>query len=157
MRPRNLFAVLLLASSFAASSSVPAASTPPDLAWLGGHWCGGEGGERIEEVWLAPVAGSTIGLSRTEKAGRVGVFEFMRIDQVDGVATFLAQPRGREATAFPATEAGPGWIRFANEHHDFPQRIDYRREGEELHAQIAGPGEDGKELVIPFRYRRCPG
>jgi hypothetical protein len=34
--------------------------------------------------------------------------------------------------------------------------VEYRRQGEALHAEIAGAGEDGKEMVISFDYVRCP-
>ena len=65
------------------------------------------------------------------------------------------QPNGASPTVFAQEEQGEGWIRFANVEHDFPNRIEYRRAGESLKAYIAGPGRDGKELRIPFEYRRC--
>jgi hypothetical protein len=80
----------------------------------------------------------------------------MRIEPVDGVPTFFAQPGGKPPTAFPAVEAGERHIRFANDHHDFPQWIEYRRDGERLLAAIGGPGGDGKPVRIDFSYAACP-
>ena len=128
-----------------------------DLAWLEGRWCGGDGARRIEESWLPPAGGMLIGMSRTVRDGKVESFEFMRI-VVDGdAASFHVQPNGVPPIVFAMEERGEGWIRFANEAHDFPNRIEYRRNGEGLSAWIAGPGEDGSEVRIPFEYRRCGG
>ena len=147
-------ALLFLAWCLPATAATPAADA--DLGWLAGAWCGGEGGELIEETWLAPVSGELVGLSRTSRAGKSVGYEFMRIAPVDGVPTFFAQPNGKPATAFPASAAGERRIRFANDHHDFPQWVEYWREGERLLARIGGPGKDGAELRIDFRYERCP-
>ena len=158
MRPRRLsFAALLaVAIVLPATAGVPRADI--DLSWLSGAWCGGGEGERIEETWLPPVAGQLVGMSRTVRGEQLIGYEFMRIGPGnDGVPAFFAQPNGKPPTEFPASDAGEDWIRFENAHHDFPQRVEYRRVGEELHATIAGPGEGGKPLAIEFAYRRCAG
>ena len=63
--------------------------------------------------------------------------------------------RGGRPTIFSQAARGDGWIRFENPAHDFPNRIEYRRQGDRLRAYIAGPGRDGKQVKIPFEYRRC--
>ncbi|MDG6348545.1 DUF6265 family protein [Luteimonas sp. 8-5] len=126
-----------------------------DLAWLEGRWCGGNDGRRIDEAWLPQAGDMLMGMSRTVRDGKVESFEFMRI-VVDGdAASFHVQPNGVPPTVFAMEDRGEGWIRFANEAHDFPNRVEYRRNGDGLSAWIAGPGEDGAELRIPFEYRRC--
>jgi hypothetical protein len=117
------------------------------LDWLAGHWCGGDAGSRIEEVWLPEAGGALLGMSRTVREGKVASFEFMRIVDDGGRAGFHVQPNGAPPTVFAQAARG--------EAHDFPNRIEYRREGEALHAWIAGPGRDGKEMKIRFEYRRC--
>ncbi len=87
--------------------------------------------------------------------GRTTGFEYFRIADVDGVQSFIAQPGGRPPTAFKRTGGGENWIRFENPDHDFPQRIEYRREGNGLHAEVAGPGANGKETVINFDSVPC--
>ena len=154
---RKSAALLASALLMAASTLAHADGPDPDLAWLAGHWCSGDAGERIEETWLAPHGGELLGLSRTLKGERSVAFEFLRIASVDGVQTYLAQPGGRPPTGFALGAAGKDWVRFENPEHDFPQRIEYRREGDRLRAEIAGPGEQGKEMVITFEYLACPG
>ncbi|MEG3789731.1 DUF6265 family protein [Lysobacter sp. CCNWLW3] len=138
-----------------AAAPLSAAAPDADLGWLAGHWCSQADGERIDETWLPATDGRLYGVSRTVRAGKVTGFEFLRIEPVDGVATYLAQPGGGQATAFARSQGGAQRVRFENPAHDFPQRIEYRREGERLHAQIAGPGRDDKEVRIAFEYRRC--
>jgi hypothetical protein len=130
--------------------------TAAELDWLAGPWCGELDGERIEEAWLPPVDGESIGMSRSVRDGRTTSWEFVRIARIDGVLTYLAQPRGRPPTAFPRVGGGEDWIRFENAHHDFPQRIEYRQAGAGLRATISGPGKDGKRVSIDYAYTRCP-
>jgi hypothetical protein len=157
MRLTHAFpALIAFALALPAQAAAPAPAPDVDLTWLAGAWCGDAQGERVEETWLSPLAGELVGLSRTVRDGRPVSYEFMRIAPVDGVPTFFAQPGGKPPTAFPAVDAGEGRIRFANDHHDFPQWIEYRREGNGLRAEIGGPGGEGKELRIEFRYVACP-
>lgn len=134
-----------------------AAGGEPSLDWLAGHWCGGSAGEQVDEVWLPEAGGALLGMSRTLRGGKTASFEFMRIATDGKAARFHVQPNGAPPTVFAQAAGGEDWIRFENPAHDFPNRIEYRREGDALHAWIAGPGRDGKELKIPFEYRRCGG
>ena len=149
----RLFAAAAALCLVAAASPVSAIAT--DLGWLSGRWCSVAGGERIEEVWLDPDGEHLLGLSRTTKDGQLASFEYLRIGPTDGVPTYFAQPGGRPPTPFARSAGGENWVRFENPAHDFPQRIEYRREGDALHAEIAGPGDAGKENVIGFDYTRC--
>jgi hypothetical protein len=160
--PLNIGKIILLGTLVAC---IPALSTPPARAtgaaqtdgfdWIQGDWCGGADNERIEEHWLSSHGGLRLGLGRTLKGSRTSSFEFLRVNLVDGVATYIAQPQGAPPTAFRRTAGGQNWVRFENPQHDFPKRIEYRRTGNDLYAEIAGPGEDGKEIVIPFAYTAC--
>lgn len=152
MRTTHSFATAVV---FLVAVVTPAWASGDDLAWLGGRWCGGTGDERVEEVWLDSTGGQLLGLSRTTKNGQLASFEFLRIGEFDGVATYFAQPGGRPPTGFSRSAVGEAWGRFENRAHDFPQRIEYRREGDVLHVEVAGPGEGGKEMVMGFDYTRC--
>jgi hypothetical protein len=148
-RPLALLA-LMVPSAFAADA--PALT---GFGWISGHWCGGSGDERIEEYWMSSDGDVLLGLGRSLKGLQTASFEYMRIVMEDGVPVFVAQPGGRPPTAFRRTAGGADWARFENPAHDFPTRVEYRRRGEALHAEIAGPGKDGKEVVIPFDYAGC--
>jgi hypothetical protein len=150
---RSTFAVVLLVAGTAAAQDIGGG---PGLAWLEGRWCGGDASTRVEETWLPDHGDMHFGVSRTVRDGRVVAFEFLRITVVDGTATYLAQPGGRPPTAFARTDGGEHWVRFENPQHDFPTRIEYRRTGDSMTAEIAGPGRDGQEQAIAFEFRRCP-
>jgi hypothetical protein len=126
-----------------------------ELDWLAGRWCSNGDGRQIEEVWLAEAGATALGLSRTVRGQKLESFEYMRIVSDGKAAHFHVQPNGAPPTVFSQAGRGQGWIRFENPEHDFPNRIEYRREGDRLHAYIAGPGSDGKEMKISFDYQRC--
>lgn len=150
--PRNITVVAVLMLLIGSAHS---AGPDSSVDWIAGHWCGEFGDKIIQELWLPPHGGVAVGLGRTLSADRTTGFEYFRITEIDGVQSFVAQPGGQPPTVFGRTDGGDRWIRFENPEHDFPQRIEYRRDGDSLHAVAAGPGENGKESVIRFDYRRC--
>lgn len=149
---RNMKAMLGAGLALVAGA---ASAEGPALDWLAGNWCGGSDGRQIEEVWLSEAGGALLGMSRTLRDGKTESFEFMRIVPAGNDPGLHVQPNGAPPTTFAILEIGEGWVRFDNDAHDFPNRIEYRRKGDGLHAWIAGPGPDGKEMKIPFDYRRC--
>lgn len=124
-----------------AADAAPAADS---LDWIEGTWCARQGPDQYEERWSAGPGDVWLGLSRGSRGGRTRSFEFLRIERQAAGWVYLAQPQGREATAFAQTEVRSEAIDFANPEHDFPQRIRYWREGAQLFAEIAGPGPDGE-------------
>ncbi len=147
-----------LAALAAAALSVAAAANPKpaSLDWFVGQWCADRDGQLIEEVWLAPKGDVLLGLSRTVKGAKTASFEYLRLEWKDGVPSYVAQPQGAPPVAFKWIAGGADWARFENLANDFPKRVEYRKTKDGLYAEIAGPGEGGKELVIPFDYKRCP-
>ena len=140
----------------AATIAPPAPASGESLAWLAGNWCGNDESQALEETWLAPHANEALGVGRTLAGGRMLNFEFMRIVEIKGKLTYIAQPGGEPPTSFERTDGGDDWVRFENRQHDYPQRIEYRRAGDGLKAEIGGPGAGGKEEVIAYNYTRCP-
>jgi hypothetical protein len=148
-----------LAGLAAAAATVSLAATadprPVTLDWFVGHWCSDREGAFIEEQWLAPRGDVLLGLSRTVRGAKTANFEFLRIEWADGVPSYIAQPQGAPPVAFKWVAGGKDWARFENPAHDFPKRVEYRKTENGLYAEIAGPGEGGKETVIPFDYKAC--
>jgi len=130
-----------------------AAENPP-LDWIVGHWCASLDGASAEEVWQPPEDGVYVGAGRTRDHGNDSM-EYLRIAEVDGVQSYIAQPAGQPPTPFKRTAGGESWVRFENPDHDFPQRIEYRREGDMLHAEIAGPNKDGEHKEFVFKFSPC--
>jgi hypothetical protein len=89
------------------------------------------------------------------KGGKTASFEYLRIEWKDGIPSYVAQPQGNPPVAFKWVAGGADWARFVNPANDFPKRVEYRKTQDGLYAEIAGPGEGGKELVIPFDYKAC--
>ncbi len=127
----------------------------PGPGWMAGTWCQQDADELVEEFWFAPRGGEMQGLSRTTKGEKTVSFEFARIATMDGVLAYIVQPGGKPPTIFKRSMGGDDWLRFENAAHDFPNRIEYRRVGEELHAEISGPGEGGEIMRIGFKYQAC--
>jgi hypothetical protein len=142
MRTFIVLAALLLA---------PAASaeTLENLHWLKGCWRTQGGASVITEVWAAPPMPAMLGYAYTVRDGQLRDWEQTRIELIDGTPTFIAMPRGAPPVRFRMTESAANRAAFENPEHDFPQRVEYRREGSALHARVSA-GEEGFEI----RYRR---
>ncbi len=127
-----------------------------DLSWLAGTWVStSESEPQTVEHWLAPEGGMMLGVNRTVEGGRAVFFEYLRIEVEDGDIVYLASPRGRHPpTRFALTEHGATWAVFENPDHDFPQRIEYRREADLLTMSIHGR-EDGEARSSRWTMRRA--
>jgi hypothetical protein len=99
-----------------------------DLDWLAGCWRGGEGNVLIEETWTEPAVDRMLATGRTldVATGRTIAFEFLRIEARGDRLVYIALPRGRGETAFPATVMEKQRLRFENPEHDDPKVIEYR-------------------------------
>jgi hypothetical protein len=155
-RHRNRIAgACLLALALAAPAPAQSfADDGLDLHWLAGHWCGMQGDNAIEEVWLER-GGLLLNMSTTVHADALLSFEYTRIEPRAGGVVFVAQPGGVPPVEFALVDSGPQRVVFANPGHDFPQQVSYWRDERGLHAEIAGPGENGEEH-IGFDYTACP-
>jgi Domain of unknown function (DUF6265) len=110
-----------------------------DLAWMAGSWAGSSRGIDMEEHWTGPKGASMIGIHRDVGKGRTMLFEFLRIEQQGDQIIYLSMPNGRSpATAFPLKEVSGTRVVFENAAHDFPQRIIYWKDGNDLRARIEG-------------------
>jgi len=125
------------------------------LDWLAGRWCMAGENRLVEEIWLPPVGGQLMGISRTIKGDRVVGFEYMRIESDADSTRFIPQPEGALPVVFTATEVAQNLLVVENPKHDFPQKVIYRREGVALFATISGPGNDGQQQSIDFNYLAC--
>lgn len=135
MRP--IGPAVLIAALLSASSSASTPSEPPLPAWMSGCWQWQQDERWGEECWTAPRGDQMLGSGRTGEAGKVGSWEFMRIERGEQGLSFHASPGGKGWTTFnSANDAGEG-VTFVNPDNDYPQRVRYRREGERLHAEIA--------------------
>lgn len=112
--------------------------------WIAGCWEQRLGDRWTEECWTTPRGGMMLGSSRSGRGEKLLDWEALRIERNaahgDGPIArlaYLASPKGKGWTLFAwsrATEAGLTFFNLAN---DYPQRIRYWRQGEDLMAEIA--------------------
>lgn len=158
MRILVLFAAVLILTPTAQAQSMS------DLTWLVGCWRTeapreAESGAVTTEVWVDPPGPAMFGYSYSEGEGQVQGWEQMRIDAADGGwPRFVAMPGGGAPVAFRMREQDvltPNRAQFDNPEHDYPQTIEYRRQGDRLTATISR--SDGSD-AFAHQYRRitCP-
>jgi len=152
MRLLIILAALLLAPAAAAQDVT-------DLRWLAGCWRTeppreAESGATFYEVWTAPDAPIISGFGYHEGEGEIQGWAQMRIES-NGRPEFVDMPLG----SFPVRyrlwdEETNNRATFVNDEHDYPRRIEYRREGNRLYRRISGGrADDAQEFV--YRRIRC--
>jgi hypothetical protein len=132
-------------------AAVPAHADLAELSWLTGCWAmDGEEDGSVEQ-WTAPAGGSMLALNRTVRNGKTVAFEFIRvIVKDDGEIVLIASPSGQETAHFSLVSKNDHEVSFENEHHDFPQRIIYRRiDANVLLGRIEGV-VNGEVRVVDF-------
>ena len=152
------FLIALLAAPAAVSAQEPEPAIP---SWMAGCWEMREGERWAEECWTAPRGGQMLGSGRTGDASGVRSFEFMRIelDEPNGDGpvirmAFVAAPNGRGWTTFAWSPTDKPGVSFSNAANDYPQRVRYWLEGDELKAEISLL--DGSNPT-QFAFRRMNG
>lgn len=139
-------------------------AAPPDvsdLGWMAGCWEQRDGDRWTEECWTAPRGGLMLGSSRTGRGDTILEWETLRIerDVPNGEGpvvrlAYFAAPGGRAWTRFAwSSNEGPG-VTFYNVANEYPQRIRYWRDGDQLMAEIAL--EDGGK-PRRWRFRKVRG
>jgi hypothetical protein len=110
--------------------------------------------ETISESWLGPANGLMIAANLTTWPNGRKSFEFLRIAETADGFSYYASPDGNAPVEFKMKATGDRRVVFENAAHDFPQRILYWRDGEELVARIEGTLK-GKERSEQWRFRRA--
>jgi len=135
---KRLFVLAVIVWCGAALASGEEAPELGDLGWMSGHWVGQSGDVGMEEFWTTPEGGVMVGLHRDVFPDASSFFEFLRIVATDRGLTYIASPRGAGTTEFTLVSLDGRSVVFENLAHDFPQRIIYRRVGDQLKARIEG-------------------
>lgn len=137
--------------------SVPVMATDrlpvPDLGWMSGEWVDETAsGSWTQETWSRPRAGVMLGSSLSGEGEDVREHEFIRIAPgTDRVLTYFASPGGASPVPFRLVSFSDRHAVFENPRHDYPVRIEYRREGRIMTATISGPAGRNPRT---WRYRR---
>ncbi|MCH2101743.1 MAG: sulfatase [Planctomycetes bacterium] len=126
------------------------------LSWMAGHWIREEGGSQFEEAWLGPRGGTMFGVNRTSEKDRTIAAEQLRIFESEGDIWYEVSPPEQAAMRFRLTSANGERAIFENSEQDFPQVIEYIRDGDELRAVARGKEEDGTEVEVRFNWALRP-
>lgn len=126
----------------AALAAVLVAASPAarvdDLGWLAGEWVSEADGRWTEESWTPPRGGVMLGVSRSGRGEALREYEFIRIARGDdGAISYIAMPQGGAPVAFALVRREGTRATFENVAHDYPQRIEYVRDGDALTATIS--------------------
>ncbi len=128
-----------------------------ELSWLVGDWERSTSQGLSVERWRLRPDGSLEGESVLFSMNGVQEVhaEAMLIVRMGADIFYIARPRQNEyPTGFRLLTAGNGQFVFENPNHDFPQRIVYRRDGEDAFtATISAATPDGPQQV-EFHFRR---
>lgn len=145
-------AFLAMAAAAVLAGATPA-TTVDDLAWIAGQWSREEGERWAEESWAGPRGGVMLGHSRSGRGKALREFEFLRIAaEADGTPAYIAQPGGRAPVAFRLVRRAGTSATFENVAHDYPQRIEYVRDGDTMTATISAI-DGSKPMRWTFRRR----
>ncbi|MEM1143771.1 MAG: DUF6265 family protein [Pseudomonadota bacterium] len=149
---------LLVLALLLAGSAVEAQPITTLPVWMVGCWISDD--QRSIEVWTQDSPQTLIGFSSVVRDGRTEFYELMSIrlhEAVDaaeerGGLVFTAYPANQPGGSFPAIDMGRQQVVFSNPAHDYPQRIRYWRQGDQLQADIALVNGDN---LVEFEKTSC--
>jgi len=147
----------LLATLASLAASTALAQTPPRVAsidWLAGTWIQETAQEKVTESWLGPANGIMVAANLTARANGRRSFEFLRIAETPQGFSYYASPGGKAPVEFRLKDLSERRVVFENAAHDFPQRVLYWREGEQLVARIEGSLR-GEQRSEEWRFSRA--
>ena len=147
---RPLAALALLAASTALAQTPPRVTS---IDWLAGTWIQETAQEKVTESWLGPANGIMVAANLTARANGRRSFEFLRIAETPDGFSYYASPGGKAPVEFRLKDLSERRVVFENAAHDFPQRVLYWREGEQLVARIEGSLK-GEQRSEEWRFRR---
>jgi hypothetical protein len=162
----GLFALLApLTAAGQQLQSSDARHTLADLAFMTGEWVIERAGERLEEYWSVPTAGSMFGVFRWERNGRLWLNELMTIvAEPDGpvfrLRHFDAAMRPWEKEdetpfVYPLVKLAAAEAVFENEARDAPRRFRFSRpEPDVLVIVLEGVTTSGEPTRQEFRFTK---
>ncbi len=138
---------LAAAAAGASGGDKPAAATLADLAWLEGHWRADAFGGEVEEVWLPAMGNSMQAVFRAVSEDSLQFSEFIQVTSEDaGIlmrfyhfrSDYSTWENGGPPMELLLKSAGSDELVFEAHNDVSPDRIVYRKVGDELHVTVTG-------------------
>jgi hypothetical protein len=146
---RSLLGALLLFALFPAREAVASAAEPPapvaatlaDVAFMAGHWTGGEDGDLSEEIWSPAHGDSMMGMWRYVQNGATRIYEILTLTAEGGNVVLrirhfdprlVAREEKDRPVTLPLVAKKEGEAVFEGPEHGVPGtvRLTYRREAD---------------------------
>ena len=129
------------------------------LGWLQGCWAVVSQERAIEEQWMAPRGKTMIGTSRTVQGASLVGYEFMMIREQGERYAMEVRPSGRAPVLFTSSTLTDSSVVFENPKRGYPQKIGYRRDGDNaISAWIEGSRNGvARRFEFPYRQVVCAG
>lgn len=130
-----------------------------DLRWLLGSWTADGARTTFHESWIevTPRTFEGAGLERARPDGAEKGGEVLRLLEMAGGVYYVSKVTHNELpVAFRLTACADGNYVFENAAHDFPKRLEYRREGDgRLVVRVSDGGDKG--FTLDFRREAGAG
>ena len=151
----------------AANAPAPLKASVDQLAWIAGPWTGTLGDRTIEQHWMAPLAGSMVGMYRSIRAGKPTLYELLAIEQdaegglVLRIKHFAPGPglvgqEGKEESANHALVQLDGRRAvFENMTPTGPVRVTFSSPDAAALDIVVERTREGKPAATTFAYRRA--
>lgn len=137
----------------------PSGEQLPDLAdrfaWLQGVWVAEGDGRRESETWVTQ-GEALFGTSESRVGDAVVHREEIVIERRGDAIVYEARPSSQAPHAFTLVEDAPGRARFEDPAHDWPQAIEYVRQGDTLTATVSGT-KDGTVRTATWTWTLSSG
>jgi hypothetical protein len=163
--------IVLIVAGVLSAASAPAqevAAPPPqkatlaDVAFLTGHWVGGEAGDLSEEVWSAPEGDSMMGMWRYAAKGQTRIYEILTLT-AEGESVVLrirhfspklvAREEKERPVELPLVAKGPREAVFEGPEYNVKGtvRLTYKRPTDD--TLLGMLEKEGKKQEFRFRRR----
>jgi len=149
----------------AQSANPPANATLANLAWLEGRWQGTWGPRIIDQTWMAPKAGTMIGVFREVGNDNTLVVELFSLVETSAGIEYrsrhftpsLAPWETSAPSVLKLTSADPARIVFENALDGKPKRVVFTRTGPDTYTSTSEiASNQGESQVTEITYRRIP-
>lgn len=157
---RSLLPVFVLLFATAVYAQKPLTADASAFAWFAGCWelSVPEQKLNITEIWTKPAGGSLFGVGRTVAGDKVVSYEYMRLETGNEGVNMIVKPKSHPTeVSFKMIKNEAGEVVFQNIENDFPQRIIYRKQGDNsIFARIEGDQKDPKKAMdLPMQRIKC--